>query len=105
MIPLRVDIWHNLERVFLAGISGDESEVEADRYYAPLFSSPLCYNITFHSGFTTKEKEVYARILELIPILVPVIKGCADKERPFEQFVKLVRNSFMSFKNSIKSSH
>jgi hypothetical protein len=29
MIPLRIDIWHNLERIFLAG---DEAEVEADRY-------------------------------------------------------------------------
>jgi hypothetical protein len=35
MIPLRIDIWHNLERIFLAGVSGDE---EADRY-AP--HSPL----------------------------------------------------------------
>jgi hypothetical protein len=32
MIPLRIDIWHNLERIFLAGLSGDEGEVEADRY-------------------------------------------------------------------------
>jgi hypothetical protein len=38
MIPLRIDIWHNLERIFLAGVSGDEGEVEADRY-AP--HSPL----------------------------------------------------------------
>jgi hypothetical protein len=39
MIPLRIDIWHNLERIFLAGVSGDEGEVhEADRYapYPPL---------------------------------------------------------------------
>lgn len=32
MIPLRIDIWHNLERIFLAGISGDEGENEAERY-------------------------------------------------------------------------
>jgi len=32
MIPLRIDIWHNLERIFLAGVSGDEGEVDADRY-------------------------------------------------------------------------
>ena len=32
MIPLRIDIWHNLERIFLAGISGDEGEHEAERY-------------------------------------------------------------------------
>jgi hypothetical protein len=33
MIPLRIDIWHNLEHIFLAGVSGDEGEVqEADRY-------------------------------------------------------------------------
>ena len=39
MIPLRIDIWHNLEWIFLAGLSGDdEGEVEADRY-AP--QSPL----------------------------------------------------------------
>ena len=48
----------------------------------------LLYN--FYSGFTTQEKELYARILDLIPILVPVIQGCTDKERPFEQIVKLV---------------
>ena len=42
MIPLRIDIWHNLERIFLAGLSGDEGEVEADRY-AP--HSPLAYVI------------------------------------------------------------
>ena len=42
MIPLRIDIWHNLERIFLAGVSGDEDEVEADRY-AP--HSPLVYVI------------------------------------------------------------
>ena len=42
MIPLRIDIWHNLERIFLAGLSGDEGEVEADRY-AP--HSPLGYVI------------------------------------------------------------
>ena len=34
--------------------------------------------------------ELYARILDLIPILVPVIEGCIDKEREFDQFVKLV---------------
>ena len=44
----------------------------------------------FYSGFTTQEKELCARILDLIPILVPVIEGCAEKERAFEQFVKLV---------------
>ena len=54
------------------------------------FSSRLCY-INFHSGFTTQEKELYARVLDLIPILVPVIEGCTDKERAFDQFVKLVR--------------
>ncbi len=32
MIPLHIDIWHNLERIFFAGVSGDELEVEADRY-------------------------------------------------------------------------
>jgi len=32
MIPLRIDIWHNLERIFLAGVSGDEGEVDDDRY-------------------------------------------------------------------------
>jgi hypothetical protein len=32
MIPLQIDIWHNLERIFLAGISGDEGENEAERY-------------------------------------------------------------------------
>jgi len=32
MIPLCIDIWHNLERIFLAGISGDEGENEAERY-------------------------------------------------------------------------
>ena len=38
MIPLRIDIWHNLERIFLAGVSGNEGEVEVDRYalYSPL---------------------------------------------------------------------
>jgi hypothetical protein len=38
MIPLRIDIWHNLERIFLAGLSGDEDEVECDRYasHSPL---------------------------------------------------------------------
>jgi hypothetical protein len=38
MIPLRIDIWHNLERIFLAGLSGDEDEVEYDRYasHSPL---------------------------------------------------------------------
>jgi PII-like signaling protein len=44
----------------------------------------------FHSGFTTQEKELYARILDLIPALVPVIEECMDKERAFNQFVKLV---------------
>ena len=40
MIPLRIDIWHNLERIFLAGVSGDEGEVEADRYapHSPLIN-------------------------------------------------------------------
>jgi hypothetical protein len=47
----------------------------------------------FHSGFTAREKELYARTLDLIPILVPVIEGCIDKERAFERFVKLVRVS------------
>ena len=42
MIPLRIDIWHNLERIFLAGLSGDEGEVEVDRY-GP--HSPLVYVI------------------------------------------------------------
>ena len=54
-----------------------------------LLSFKLLYN--FHSGFTTQEKELYARVTDLIPILVPVIEGCTDKERAFEQFVKLVR--------------
>jgi hypothetical protein len=54
----------------------------------------LSYYIFFHSGFTTQEKELYARILDLIPILVPVIEGCTDNERAFEQFVKLVRVMF-----------
>jgi hypothetical protein len=38
MIPLRIDIWHNIERIFLAGVSGEEGEDEADRYspYPPL---------------------------------------------------------------------
>ena len=40
MIPLHIDIWHNLERIFVAGVSGDEGEVEADRY-AP--HSPLAH--------------------------------------------------------------
>jgi hypothetical protein len=88
MIPLRIDIWHNLERIFLAGVSGDVGEVEVDRY-AP--HSALVYVIIFfYSGFTTQEKELYARILDLIPILVPVIEGCTDKEQAFERFVKLV---------------
>ena len=55
-----------------------------------ILSSRLCY-IIFHSGFTTQEKELYACILDLIPILVPVIEGCTEKERAFEQLVKLVR--------------
>lgn len=42
MIPLRIDIWHNLERIFLAGLSGDEAEVETDRYTP---HSPLAYVI------------------------------------------------------------
>jgi hypothetical protein len=42
MIPLRIDIWHDLERIFLAGVSGNEDEVEADRY-AP--HSPIIYVI------------------------------------------------------------
>ena len=42
MIPLCIDIWHNLERIFLAGLSGDEGKVEAD-WYAP--HSPLAYVI------------------------------------------------------------
>jgi hypothetical protein len=90
MIPLRIDIWHNLERIFLAGVSGDEGEVEIDRYvpHSPLIIYIYHY---FHSGFTTQEKELYARILDLIPILVHVIEGCTDHERAFEQFVKLVR--------------
>ena len=50
----------------------------------------LFYYIIFHSGFTTQEKELYSRILELIPILVPVMEGCTDNERAFEQFVKSV---------------
>jgi hypothetical protein len=49
-----------------------------------------CY-IIFHSGFTTQEKELYTRMLDVIPILAPVIEACADRERVFEQFVKLVR--------------
>jgi hypothetical protein len=49
----------------------------------------LLYN--FHSGFTTQEKGLYARMLDLIPILAPVIEECTDKEKAFEQFVKLVR--------------
>ncbi len=32
MIPLHIDIWHNIEQIFLAGISGNESENEAERY-------------------------------------------------------------------------
>jgi hypothetical protein len=89
MIPLRIDIWHNLERIFLAGVSGDEIEAEVDRY-APHY--PFVYVIIFfHSGFTTQEKELHARVLDLIPILVPVIEGCTDKELAFERFVKLVR--------------
>ena len=54
-----------------------------------LLSFMLLYN--FHSGFTTQEKELNARVLDLIPILVPVIEACTDKERAFDQFVKLVR--------------
>ena len=50
----------------------------------------LGYYTIFHSRFTTQEKELYARILDTIPILAPVIEACADKERAFEQFVKLV---------------
>ncbi len=50
----------------------------------------LGYYTIFHSGFTTQEKELYACILDTIPILAPVIKACADKEQAFEQFVKLV---------------
>jgi hypothetical protein len=40
MIPLRIDIWHNLERIFLAGVSGDEGEEEAVRYapHSPLIN-------------------------------------------------------------------
>jgi hypothetical protein len=60
----------------------------------------------FYSGFTTQEKELYARILDLIPILVPIIEGCAEKERAFEQFVKLVRVHSCFHINSIsKSGH
>jgi hypothetical protein len=106
MIPLRIDIWHNLERIFLAGLSGDdESEVEADRY-AP--QSPLTDVITYiisHSGFTTQEKELYARILDLIPMLVPVIEGCIDKEREFSQFVKFVRHCTFIYISATKSGH
>jgi len=51
----------------------------------------LGYYTIFHSGFTTQEKELYARILDTILILAPVIEACADKERAFKQFVKLVR--------------
>jgi hypothetical protein len=56
-----------------------------------LLSLFLLLYIIFHSGFTTQEKELNARVLDLIPILLPVIEGCTDKERAFDQFVKLVR--------------
>jgi hypothetical protein len=91
MIPLHIDIWQNLEQIFLAGVlSGDEGEVENDRYtpHSPLI---IYIYIYFYSGFTTQEKKLYARILDLIPILVPAIEGCTDKEWVFDQFVKLVR--------------
>jgi uncharacterized membrane protein len=69
-----------------------------------LLSLILLYN--FYSGFTTQEKELYARTLDLIPILLPVIEGCAEKERAFEQFVKLVRIHSRFHINSItKSGH
>ena len=67
-----------------------------------LLSFMLLYN--FHSGFTTQEKELYARILDLIPIFVPVIEGCIDKEQEFDQFVKLVRVSCISH-GAIKNGH
>ena len=52
----------------------------------------LCFYHTaiFFSGYTTCEKELYARILDTIPILMPVIEGCAINEQAFDQFVKLV---------------
>jgi hypothetical protein len=69
-----------------------------------LLSLLLLYN--FYSGFTTQEKELNARILDLIPILVPVIEGCAERERAFEQFVNLVRIHSRFHINSIsKSGH
>jgi hypothetical protein len=46
MIPLRLDIWHNLERIFFAGVFGDELEVEADRYYAQYYKFKLLYNFS-----------------------------------------------------------
>jgi hypothetical protein len=44
MIPLRIDIWHNLERIFFAGVSGEEGEDEAERYLHILLSLMLLDN-------------------------------------------------------------
>ena len=48
MIPLRIDIWHNLERIFLAGLSGDEDKVEADSYapHSPLTVFVIIYHFS-----------------------------------------------------------
>ncbi len=60
MIPLRIDIWHNLEQ---AGISGNKGENEEERYTPhSLLLLILCfyYTVIFFSGYTTREKELYA---------------------------------------------
>lgn len=51
------------------------------------------------SGYTSREKELYAQILDMIPMFGPIIEACASRtsdsedvlSQPFETFIKLVR--------------
>ena len=99
MIPLRIDIWHNLERIFYAGIA----DANEDEERLMPFKLPFCIlsnsrSICF-SGYTSREKELYAQILDIIPAFGPIIEACAGRtsdsddvsSQPFNTFIKLVR--------------
>jgi len=56
-----------------------------------VFHTRVLNNLIFCSEYTTREKELYAQILNMIPVLDPVIHACCETPKVFAQFVKLVR--------------